>query len=199
MSAGPPAPAAVVLRPLGSPLALGMSGLSVASLVMAGHALGWVPSGDVHQVSVLVLVTVVPLQALATVFALLARDGVAAGATAIMSATWAASGAGRLMATPGAQSPALGLAVLAGGGLVALSAATVARTKRVPAAAMALAAAHFAAMGVHELGGPEAWQDAGGVFGLGACAIAAAAAVLSERAEAAVGRVEDEPGVRRPL
>jgi hypothetical protein len=56
-------PTLVVLRPLGSPLGLGLSGLAVASLVTGGLALGWVQTSKASQVGLIVPVTVVPLHA----------------------------------------------------------------------------------------------------------------------------------------
>src|SRR5690242_1612396 len=72
-----PARSEIFLRPLGSPLPLGLSGLAVASLLVSGLDLGWVPASAGHQVGMLLLVGAVPLQLLACAFALPARAAAA--------------------------------------------------------------------------------------------------------------------------
>jgi hypothetical protein len=191
---GQPPPSVVVLRPLGSGLALSLGGLAIASLLMAGYDLGWVPARDAGQVGVLLLVTVVPLQALGTVFAILARDGAVGGSLALQAATWAATGAILLAVTPGTTSSGVGLVQLAGGTLIATSGLTTARSKLVPGAAVGLSGVHFVLSGVVELGASATWQDVSGALSLVVVALAGYgswAAELedsSERPRALLGR-----------
>src|SRR4051794_4930380 len=72
--------ATVTLRPLGSAMPIGMAGHAVASLLSAGLALHWVARADAGQIGLLLVVTVVPMQALAAIFALLSRDTPSAAA-----------------------------------------------------------------------------------------------------------------------
>jgi uncharacterized protein len=202
---------------------LGLTALAIASLMTAGYALGWIRSSEGHTVALLILVTVVPAQALACVFGLLARDGGVGGVMGVMSITWAAFAAATISSPPGSTSGAVGLAILAAGALIAVSASTTARAKLIPGAAFTLAGLHFVATGVYELSGAGAWQNVGGVLALAVVALAgysAWAAELEDMADGTVvptgrlnrgrtalsapfaeqvARVANEPGVRRQL
>jgi len=54
----------VVLRPLASPLPLGLLALAVGSFTVAGLQLSWVPAAGQHMVGMVLLAFVVPLQLL---------------------------------------------------------------------------------------------------------------------------------------
>ena len=213
----------VVLRPLGSSLPLGLAALAIASLLGAGYSLGWVASGEGHTVALLLLVTVVPAQALACVFALLSRDGAVGGVMGLQSITWAAFAAATLRSPPGSTTGAVGLVLLAGGALIALTATTTARAKLIPGAAIGLSGVHFVAMGVYELASAGGWQNVSGVVSLAVVALAGYAAWAAELEDMAdetvaptgrrhggraavsapfadqVAGVANEPGVRRQL
>jgi uncharacterized protein len=216
-------PTIVVLRPLGSPLALGLSGLAVASVLTAGFDLGWIAMREAHTVGLLVLVTVVPMQAVSALIAFAARDGATGGSFGLQSATWAVLGASQLTTAPAATSGATGLALLAGGALLTLSGASAARAKLLAGAAVGLSGAHFVLVALAQLGAGSGWQDAGAIVGLVVAAIAAYTAWASEVEDMAdrtvlpTGRlaggkaalqapyaeqvrdVPHEPGVRRQL
>lgn len=185
----------VMLRPIGSSIAIGLSGLCVASLMSAGLLLGWVPKGDAPQVGLLILVTVVPMQALSSIFALLARDGATAGIMALMAATWATNGASHLSTVPGQRDHAMGLAIAAGGALIVLSGSTTARAKVLPGAAMMLAGTHFVLLSVYQLGGAATWQDIAGIVSLVVVAIAGYTAWAVELEDASDATVA--PTLRR--
>lgn len=162
----PELPARVLLRPLGSSLPFGLAGLAIASLVVSGLELGWVPVADGHQVGMLVLVTGVPLQGVACIFALLGRDGPAGSTMAMLSATWATIGLTHLTSPPGTTSTALGLVLLVAAGVLAGGACAQSLGKLVPGLVMLLAAARFALTGLYELTASGGWQDASGIVGL---------------------------------
>ena len=162
----PELPTRVLLRPVGSALPLGLAGLAIASLLVSGLELSWVSIVDGHQVGMLVLVTAVPLQLVACVFALLARDGAAGSTMAILSATWAAIGLTRLTAMPGAVSTSLGLVLLVAAGVLAGGATGQAMGKLLPGLVVLLAAARFALTGIYELTANGGWQDVSGIVGL---------------------------------
>lgn len=214
---------AVVLRPLGSPVGLGLSGLAIASLVGAGYDLGWVPTGQAHQVGLVLLVTVVPMQSIASVLAFAARDGASGGSFGLQAAAWAALAASHHSTPPGATSAATGLALLGAGALLALSGVTVAAAKPLVGAAVGLSGVHFVFAALYDLGAGGGWQDASGAVGLAVVAVAAYTAWASE-VEATAGRpivptlrrgrgrtavegsyrdqladIAHEPGVRREL
>jgi hypothetical protein len=185
-------PPTIVLRPLGSAVPLGLTGLSVASLMAAGLALGWVPKSDAPHVGLLVFATVVPMQAIAAIFALLARDTAAATTSGTVAATWAVTGAAHLSDVPGGRDHVLGLAVLGGGVLILLSASAVVQSSLLPGIAMLLAGTHFVLMGLYDLGGTPTWKDIAGIVGLATFAAGALAAAARERRDT---DVPEEPGV----
>jgi succinate-acetate transporter protein len=206
----------VTLRPIGSAFPLGMSGLAIASLTFSALELGWIPLAQSHQVGMILLVTVVPMQLISCLLAFAARDGAAAGLMGILAATWAVVGLKHLTSPPGATSSAVAFAVLAAGGLLLASLASVASGKPLAAAVAALIAVRFVLSGVHDLTAASAWQDASGVVGLVVVLAAAYAAVAFELEDSrhrpvlptfrrpggvhppAAG-IEAEPGVRRQL
>lgn len=216
-------PTRVVLRPLGSAMPFGFAGLAIASIVSAGYALGWVSVSEGHTVALLLLVTVVPAQAFASVFGLLSRDGGLGGAMGLQAVTWAAFAATLLTAPPGSTNPAVGLAMVSGGALIALSGVTTARTRFVPGAAIALSGLHFVAIGIYELAAVEGWQNAAGAIALAAAALAGYASWAAELEDMAdrtivptgrrgagraaisapfaeqIAGVANEPGVRRQI
>src|SRR4051795_1526385 len=89
--------AEIVLRPMGSPLPLGLCGLVTASLVLSGLDLGWVPTADSAVVGIMLLAAPVPLQLLGCAFALPARDGAAATSMGLLAVSWIATGLIRLL------------------------------------------------------------------------------------------------------
>jgi hypothetical protein len=222
-AAGQPPATAVVLRPLGSPVGLGLSGLAIASLLGAGSDLGWVPTAQGHQVGLLLLVTVVPMQGIAALLAFVARDGASGASFGLQAATWAALAVSHLSTRPGATSAATGLALLAGGSLLGLSGATVASAKPLVGTAVAPSGGHIAVGARVEHGAGGGWQDASGAVGLAVVAIAGYTAWATELEDLAgrpvvptlrrggartaveapyrdqVADLAHEPGVRRQL
>lgn len=163
----------IFLRPVGSPLTIGMSGLAIASLVESGLDLKWVPSTEAVQAGLILIAVPFVLQLLATIFSYLARDGAAGAVTGVLATSWLALGL--LHATTGTGRPiaVLGLLLVAAGGVLALSSISVGVGKPLLGAVFMLAAARFGLTGVHELGGARVWQDIAGIVGLVVCAGAA--------------------------
>lgn len=174
--AGPPA--RVFLRPIGSPLTLGMSGLAIASLVQSGFDLRWIAKSQALQVGLILVAVPFAMQGLATVFAYLARDGAAGSAMGVLSTTWLAIGLIHIVSVPGHRSGALGLLLLGSAWVLTLSAAAVGTAKPLPAIVFTTVGLRFASAGIYELGGTGAWRDAAGIIGVvvvaaaGYCALA---------------------------
>jgi len=211
----------VVLRPIGSPLTVGLSGLGIASLVESGFALGWVAAGEAREVGAILIAVPFVLQLLACIFSYLARDGAAGAAVGVLSTTWLALGTVHLIADSRARSGALGLLLVASGCALAVSASSVLRANRLAGAVFMLAALRFALAGVYELGAGGPWNDVAAIVGLaisGAVAYAVLAFELEGQQRRPVlptfrhgrGRVQDgaapggefdalvrEPGVRQ--
>ena len=165
-------PARVFLRPIGSPLTVGMSGLAIASLVQSGLDLHWIALDETHQVGLVLITVPFVLQLLACVFSYLARDGATGAAVGVLSVSWLAEGLLHLTSVPGSRSGALGLMLLCVGAMLVLSAIALAAAKPLPAAVFAAAALRFLVTGVYELGASSSWQHAGGLIGLVVCGAA---------------------------
>jgi succinate-acetate transporter protein len=165
-------PPRVFLRPIGSPLTIGMAGLAIASLVESGLGLHWLAPTQGHDVGLILITVPFILQLLACVFSYLARDGATGAAVGVLSATWLSLGLVHLTSTPGSRSGALGLMLLAAGAMLCLSAIASVSAKPLPGAVFTLAGLRFLIAGVYELGAISTWQHAAGIVGLVICGIA---------------------------
>jgi succinate-acetate transporter protein len=160
----------VVLRPVASPMSLGFLALGGATLVLAGSQLGWFDPQGSQAVALALMVFAFPLQFLCSIFGFLSRDGTAAAAMGILSASWLSSGLLTYLSPTGATSAPLGvLLIFAGAALVvpALGAALgAALGKLVPAAVLFTATLRFVLTGVHELTASPGMRTAAGIVGL---------------------------------
>jgi succinate-acetate transporter protein len=156
----------VVLRPVGSPLALGFVALAAATFVVSGLQLGWVEPTEGPNVALMLIAFVVPLQLLASVLGFLARDSLAGTAMGILAGTWAAVGLVLLTSPPGSTSDALGLFLLVAGTAMFLPATAAAASKLVPAMVLATTALRFLVTGVYQLTASSTWKTAAGLVGL---------------------------------
>lgn len=174
----------MVLRPIGNPLPLGFLALAGGTLVLSGLQLGWLPQTEGHQVALIIVAFVVPLQLLASVFGYLARDVVAGTAMGVLAGTWLSVGLVTLTGEPGATSDALGLLLLLAAAAMTVPASAAAAGKLVPALVLATTALRFATTGLFQITAAETWKDVAGVVGLVLCGLAlyAAAAMALEDA-----------------
>lgn len=182
-------PVQVVLRPVGPPLTVGLSGLGIASLVESGLALGWIASSQAREVGVVLIAVPFVLQLLACVFCYLARDGAAGAAVGVLSTTWLSIGVLHLISGGVERGGALGLLLFAAGFALAVSASSVSRANRLAGLVFLLAALRFALAGIYDVGAPGAWSHAAAVLGL----------VVSGAAAYAVLAFELEGQQRRPV
>jgi succinate-acetate transporter protein len=190
--------AEIVLRPIGNPLPLGLSGLVIASLVLSGLDLGWVPTAQSRVVGLVLLAAPVPLQLLGCAFALPARDGAAATSMGLLAVSWLSTGLVRLLSAPGTTSDPLGLVLLATGTLLAGAALAQVAGKPPAGLVLGLAAARLVLSALYELTHAGAWQTVSGIVGLGVVATAAYLAVALQM-EDARDDAAPEPGVRPQL
>jgi succinate-acetate transporter protein len=163
----------IVLRPLGNPLPLGLAGLVIASLVLSGLDLGWVPTAQSTVVGVMLLAAPVPLQLLGCAFALAGRDGAAATSMGLLAVSWLATGLVRLLSAPGSTSDPLGLVLLATGTLLAGAALAQVSGKPLAGLALGLAAVRLLLSALYELTHASGWQTVSGIVGLAVVATAA--------------------------
>jgi succinate-acetate transporter protein len=163
----------VFLRPIGSPLTIGMAGLGIASLVQSGLDLGWMAPTEVHKVGLILISVPFVLQLLASVFSYLARDGATGASVGVIATTWLGLGLLEISSRPGQTSTATGLLLLAAGGVVTLSALAIGPLKPLPATVFAVAALRFVFAGVYHCTTAGFWQDFAGIVGLVVVGLAA--------------------------
>jgi succinate-acetate transporter protein len=166
----------ITIRPLANPLPLGFLALGGATLLLSGLQLGWVEPEETHQVGLIIIAFVVPLQFVASLLGFLARDVVAGTGMGILSGTWFSVGLITYTATPGSTSDALGLLLLLAAAAM-LVPAVAASGKLVPAAVLTTAALRFGVTGIYQLTGSSAWKTTAGIVGLALCALGVYAAL----------------------
>jgi uncharacterized protein len=162
-------PIRIVLRPIGSPLTIGMSGLAIASLVESGMDLGWVPKSQGVEVGLILISVPFLLQLLASIFSYLARDGPAGAATGVLSTSWLALGLLHIASGSGRPLSSGGLLLISAGGVLAPSAVVVSSTKPLPGSVSCLPR-RFVLAGVYQLSRAQIWNGVAGITGLVACA-----------------------------
>jgi succinate-acetate transporter protein len=159
-------PARIFLRPLGTPLTVGLAGLAVASFVQSGLDLHWIKVGQTHQVGLVLIAVPAILQLVACIFAYLSRDGAAGATLGLLATTWLGIGLIHLTSVPGHTSGALGLLLLAAGTTLACSAAAVSTGKPLPGVTFGLTATRFILAGIYELSAVSSWEHVAGIIGL---------------------------------
>jgi succinate-acetate transporter protein len=172
--------ATVWLRPIGSPLPLGMLALAVATFTVAGLQLSWIPVAQQHDVGLAVLTFAVPLQGLSCIYGFLARDSAAGTGMALQAGGWFAIGTAIWTGKPGHVSPALGLALFGAGTVLMVVALTASLTKVLAGLVMALTAIRFYLTGVYEFTSAPSWEHAAGIAGLVLAAVALYAGLAFE-------------------
>jgi succinate-acetate transporter protein len=211
------------LRPISSPMPAGFVGLAAATLLVAALNLGWMPATEGKNVAFALLAFVFTLQLAASIFGVLARDGVAGTGMGILAGMWGTTGLVLLFSPPGSTSKALGLLFIVAG--VAMMWPAIGASMGKIAAAVVLwgTVLRFLTSGVYQWTASHTWQVITGWIGVVLCVVAlyAALAMLLEGVakrqvlpfgrrgrgrEAAEGGLTDqivtlvhEPGVREQL
>jgi succinate-acetate transporter protein len=178
------ATARVVVRPIGSPVALGFFGLAAASFVLGGLQVGWVSPSEGKKVALALILFAFPAQFLAGVLAFLARDGIVGSAMTELGLIWLVVGMTLHTSVPGSTSGALGLFLIFAAVSMLATAAVSTTARFVAAAIFATAALRFLLVAVYELSGNKGWEDAAGIVGIGLAALAVYAAFGSELEDA---------------
>lgn len=163
---GPAPQPRILLRPIATPLPIGMLALAVGSFVLAGLQLSWISTSQGSDIALCLLAFVVPLQLISFVFGYLSRDEGAASGLATLSGTWFAIGLVTLTSVPGSTSGALGLLLIASCGALLVPVAVAASSKPLMATVIAITAARFLLSGVYQLTGSSGWHTASGIVGL---------------------------------
>jgi succinate-acetate transporter protein len=155
----------IVLRPIGSPLPLGLLALAPAGLLLSCYQVGAFTTAEAGTVALIMLGFAVPLELIAAVLCFLARDGLAGTALGVFAGAWLASGLVLRSTTPGATSPAFGVFLLSIAGALAILVAGAAGGKAGPALVMSAGIARFLLAGLFELTGSIGVEHAASIVG----------------------------------
>ena len=170
----------VFLRPIGSPVTIGLAGLAIASLVQSGLDLHWIGKDQTHYVGLILISVPFVMQFMASVFAYLARDGAAGATLGILASTWLGYGLIHIYSKPGSTSGAVGLLLLASGGMLLLSSAAVSVLKPLVGGVFAVEAVRWLCAGIYELSRVHGWEHAAGIIGCVVTGLAAYSVVAFE-------------------
>lgn len=219
-----PAQTRIVLRPLGTPAALGLSAILIGTAMLSGLQFHWLQGMDNQRTVAFVSVAACfPLELLAAVLAFLARDGLGGTGFGTFSSVWVVTGLTLLTGPPDATNSALGMFLIVAAVVLGLLLISAGRARLVFGAMLVTGCARLAVTGLYELEGARGLETAAAVVGLVLAAICmyGIVALLSEdlprpgllpvgrsgRAEASIAGgfseqlkdVENEAGVRRQL
>lgn len=154
----------IILRPIGSGLPLGLFALAIGTLLTGSAAFGIIPTSEIQQVGLMLVLFAFPLELLAAILAFMARDTMSATAFALFSASWLSIGMGLRLSEPGSTSAAVGMFELGVALSVAILAVLAAKAKPYITVLMGLSALRLAAHGIYELTSVQAWYTAVGVI-----------------------------------
>jgi len=174
----------ITVRPIASPVALGLFGLAAATLVVSGLQLGWVDAAEGKKVGLILIAFAFPAQLLASIWSTLARDGVASTAMGVLALTWLSTGLVLLTSGPGQTSDALGLFLLFAATAMTLTGLVAAISKLALGVTFVTAGLRLLLGGLHQLTGDEGWENAAGIVGLALFALAVYGAFAAELEDA---------------
>lgn len=149
----------IVLRPVASSLPLGFLAFGTGSILLTALELKWVPPAQGSTLMVIVLAFVAPLEALAGIFAFLARDSGAATALTLLGAAWTATALTVLRAPPGGTSTSLGIFLFMLAAIMLVLSAGALRSKPLFGVLLIIGACRFVLTALYQTGiggtGPE--------------------------------------------
>jgi uncharacterized protein len=169
----------VILRPIGSPLPLGLLALMCAALLLSLMQLGTIPATEGKTIALVLIAFTAPLMLIASIFSFLARDTVAGSAMGLFSGIWLATGLNLLESAPGERSKALGVFYLAIAASLAVLIVGASFGKVGPALVIGFGVARFLLAGLYELTGDIGIEHAAGIVGLGLVSAALYAALAT--------------------
>ncbi len=162
----------IFLRPIGSGLPLGFFSFAIGMLLLACFSIGWIPVSEQHDVGLLLIAFVFPLELVATIVAFLARDTLGATTLGLFTTSWLALGWTDLSSAPGTTSVTLGVYLFGFATTALLLAGLSTLGKPFFSVLLTAAVARMVLAGYHEIGGGIEWQKVSGGFALGLAALA---------------------------
>jgi hypothetical protein len=162
----------VVVRPYGSSIPLGFFAFGIGMFLYAALDAPWVKTADAHTIGLILVAFVAPLEAIATVFAFLARDTVAGATLGLFGASWLVGGLTTMQAKPGILDPGVGYFLLAFTVVIVLLGAAAFLGKPFIGVLLLASAVRGLFAATYQLGGGAGWNRVGGWLALGIFAIA---------------------------
>jgi succinate-acetate transporter protein len=156
----------VVVRPYGSSIPLGFFAFGIGMFLYAALDAPWVGATQGHSIGLLLAGFVAPLELVATIFAFLARDTVAAATLGLFAGSWFVGGLAAMQATPGELDPAIGYFLIAFTVVVVLLAGAALLGKPFIAVLLLVSAARAVCSAAYELGAGKTWNHVGGWLAL---------------------------------
>jgi hypothetical protein len=170
----------IVLRPIGSPMPLGLLALMCAGVLLSLQQIGALGIDQGRTIAFVLIAFVVPLQLIASILGFLARDSVAGTAFGILSGAWLATALVTLSNQPGATSPALGAFFFCLAAALVVLIAGASFGKAGPAVVIVAAAARFLVTGLYEVTTNTGLEHAAAIVGFGLAVTALYAALATE-------------------
>lgn len=177
------APVVVNLRPIATPMPLSFGGLVIASVVISGYELGWVPTAQHHATGWVLLAVPIPLQLMAAWWGFLARSPAAATGSALLAAVWLAFALDLITTTPGPPGPSNAVGMLMFGAAAMLLAPVLAELRvgsLLSALVLTTTLVRFVFTGVSGITHGTGWVHASGWTGIAVAATALYGAVAFE-------------------
>jgi succinate-acetate transporter protein len=170
----------VNLRPIGSPLPLGILALIPAGVTLSVLQIGGLQVSEGATVALVLIAFVAPLQLITSVLSFLARDTVAGTALGLFAGAWLATGLTLMSLPPGATSPALGVFLISVAACFLLLVAGAAFGKAGPAIVIVVGAARFLLAGLYEIDGSVGVEHAAAIVGFVLAGVALYTALATE-------------------
>jgi uncharacterized protein len=167
-----PAEARIVVRPIATPLPLGLYSFGIGMLMLAAQSAGWVPIDQGKDIGLIIASFVFPLESAAAIFAFLARDSLAATVLGLFSTSWLTIGLTLILGPPGSTSASLGFYLIAFAAAVGTLGFLSLTGKPLLSLILALSTARAILGAIYEFSGTTGIERAAGYV---AAAIAAAA------------------------
>ena len=175
--------ARVTLQPIATPLPLTFVGLLLASTILSGLELGWIPKTEIHATGWVLLAVPIPLQLIAAIFGFQGRSASAATGSSTLAAAWLAISLDLVNSRPGAPVPSNAVGMLAfavAAALVIPAAADLRGGSPLPAATLGAASVRFLLTGIDGLTHSTGLRHATGIVGCVVAAIALYTALALE-------------------
>lgn len=219
-------PFVVNLRPVANPMPLTFGGLVIASIVISGYELHWIPSAEHHTTGWVLLAVPIPLQLMAAWWGFLARSPAAATGSSLLAAVWLAFALDLITTAPGPPGPSNAVGMLMFGSAAMLLVPVLAELRAgslLSAAVVTTTLVRFVLTGISGFAHRAGWVDASGWMGIVVAATALYGALAIElegttqspllptfrvryaktavtgTLEEQVQSLENEAGVRSPL